>query len=408
MNIFENPELERGFVQTQDTPLLTRALGLQVSRNGIEDLAAIERGDYGNDIQSAISKMGMTFGELARTITSATSAFPVRENLEAEAKILVPTETPFRNKLNRVAGAGVSSQFRQITSFGGGWGSSFDQGGGGSAAQVFYSETGAPASVDSSYVNKLYGFKRMGNLGSVGGFAMAAGANFQNQLAIEKRNKLYNLMLNEENALINGSSTSTAAPWGDGTNAWGFDGIINLATTANGVPSAQVVSSVGALTTGAIDSMLKLLWAQGGSGYFMLMNGTDAMSLAHLLEASGTMARYILDNQGKARQGLRVESYVHPVDGSDVEIIVSRFVPQGTIIFGRDALPDGTPLLDVEVLPQVQLPIVPGEPIQGYTARDIPVAVSSIDVFNFAVTVYEVLRLKSALHVGKMTGVTAV
>jgi hypothetical protein len=405
---FMSANLENGFEAGPSMPLLSRYAGATLSPELRDEIAAINRGDFSGDINKVLGALGDSFSTLERTITSATSAFPVRENLEAEAKILIPTDTPVRNLLPRVPGSGTAIQWRQLTSFGGGWGSGYDQGGGGSAAQVFYGETGAPAAVDSAYAAKSAGYKLLGVMGSVSGFAMAAGQNFQNQLAVEKTNKLRNLMLLEEFALINGSSTSTAAPFGNGTTAFGYDGLINLVTTANGTPAAQVQTAIGALTLAHIDAQLNRLFAQGGSGHYMLVNMVEATSLAHLAQASGSINRILIDNQGSAVINTRVSAYIHPTTGEPVDIIVSRFVPAGTILFCSRYLPDGSPAAQVNVLPQVQYPAIPGERIEGYVARDIAPTATAPDVFQFLVSVYEVLQLKSALHFCKSSGVTAV
>lgn len=377
------------------------------------ELPKLQRGEFVGDLQQLMFKLGTSLKDfqrgIERGVTSSMTAFPVRENLEAEAKILVPLDTPFRAMLPRTPGAGTASAWRQLTALGGGWGSAYDQPGGGSATRMFFAETGAPAEHTSVYAAKSASYKLLGTYFSVTGFAMASGANFQQQYATERKNAILNLMLNEEHALINGDSAATAAPWGDGSSALAFDGIINLVTVANGTPSAQVQTSVGALTIAHLEAQLTRIWKQGGRDMYILCNAQETQSLSTLAQSSSTIIRVqATATEGQSVLGLKVTGIVHPVSGEIVPIHTSRFVPAGTIIFGSKYLPDGSPSADVNVLPQVELPqLAPNEPVQGYTAQELAATTAAPQVFAGIVTVYEVLRLKGATVFAKSTGVTA-
>jgi hypothetical protein len=209
-----------GFEVGPSIPLFTR--GANLSPQAQEFLGSLERTEAIGDLNQIAFQLGSTLKELQRGISSGATAFPVRENLESEAKVLVPLDTPVRNMLPRRMGHGTASVWKQITSLGGGWGTSLDQPGGLSSIRSFFSESIAgaqsPAEHTTVYAEKTASYKLMGTYGSITGFAMAAGANFQNQMAMEKANAIRNLMLNEEYALISGDSSSSAAPWGDGTN----------------------------------------------------------------------------------------------------------------------------------------------------------------------------------------------
>lgn len=435
------------------------------------------------DIAQILFHLGMEQRDFQRAITSGMAAFPARENLEAEAKLLIPLDTPLRNLLPRTPGAGTASKWKQLSSLGGGYmgattvaaggftapgltlnvnsvagfvvgdtllvdtGANQEQriiastnpgavpptvtmtssltishaagaavvkagvqpGSGAGAIRAFFAETGAPAEHSSVYVDQSAGYRLLGTFGQVSGFAMAAGATFQAQLAVEKANAIRNLMLNEENALINGDATSAQPPWGDGTNALAFSGLVNLISTANGTPSNQVQLAVGALTTQHLDQQLSRLYNQGAQGAFLLMNEQEIRSLVHLGESSGSVIRVMATSDGKAVLGLQITGYVHPITGEMVSLYASRFLSPGTILFGSQRLPDGSPTMDVNVLPQVQLPqLAPYDGVQGYTAQEIAPSIAAPQMYPFLVTVYEVLRLKSALHAAKSAGVTAV
>ena len=468
------------------------------------DAAGVERVDLIGDIGSLQKDLGMALSEIKRAITTSTNAFPVRENLEAPARILVPMDTPLRNMLPRTVGAGTASQWRQVVSVGGGYGfATTVTTGAASATQTvgstagmrpgdvlqfvtattgvpiggtvalslrtvssitsatvvvltatittvtgdlvvntgnvtltaggyvhgrpagagvptgitattyygrsFYAETGAPAEKQTSYIARSEGYKLLGTFGSVSGFAMAAGANFQPQLATEKRNAIQALMLNEENALWQGSSTSLLPPWGDFTNALGFDGLVNLITTARGTPADNVQSSVGPLTLSHVDNQLKRIVEFGGQEQWIGASSQEILSFVHLAEAAGSIIRIQATMDGGAVLGLNVTGYVNPITRQLVPIMYSRFLEPGTMIFGSKRLPDGTPALDVNVLPQVELPALePTESIQGYVARELAVTTSAVDIHPFVVTVYEVPRMFGNTVFAKSTGITAV
>jgi hypothetical protein len=454
-----------------------------------QEMGQIQRGEFTGNVQDILSKFNTNLTGLqhliTRGITTATTNFPVRENLEAEAKILIPDETPLRNRLKRVPGAGLATAWKQMVNLGGGyaegtvttsatvvgaatvtvatgkhpfaagdtilvdalgatpetkvilsvgadvngnqeitvttnWAAVHASGkditkvnnlqpGYKHALRAFFAEGGAPQEHTTQYAAKTASYKLLGTYGTVTGFAQAAGMNFQNNLAIEKTNAIRNLMLNEEFALINGSDTAVYFPWGDGTNALGFNGFLNLITTANGTPTDQIQTAVGPLTTQHLDDQLTRLWAQGARGLWMYMSAQEILSMTHLAEASGSILRVMATSDGKGVLGIKVTGYVHPISGEIVDILPGRMMPSGTIMFGSDSLPDGTPTMDVDVLPQVQLPeLAPNENIQGYTAQELAPTHTAPQVYGFIVTVYEVPRLKSAVHVAKSTGITSV
>lgn len=463
----------------ESRPIIERWQTPEIARMDEATIDRIERGDFGNDMGGLLKSIMDSQRTMERSITSATSNLPIRENLEAEAKLLIPTDTPFRNRLRRTPGTGLNSRWKQILSLGGGYmaasttvGSSiatattftvasgagivagdqlaidsgvnfeiktvvsvnqatgvvtvsalgfahangvgvikYGQQGGSSQGVVrsFFAETGSPQDHTTIYAEILQSYKLMGVFGSVTGFAMAAGANFQNQYVTEKGNSIKNLMLNEENALINGDATNILFPWGDGTNALSFNGIVNLITTANGTPAPQVQTAVGALTLAHIDGQINRQYLQGSQNLWMLMNPQECASLAHIATATGAIQRVMFTPQGHGVLGIKITGYTHPTTGALIEIIPSRFLAPGTIIFGCDNLPDGSPALDVDVLPQVQLPaLAPNDNVQGYTAQDLAPGITAPQVYPWIVSVYETLRLKSALHFCKSTGVLAV
>ncbi len=373
-----------------------------------EIMDRIRRGEStGDDLANLLSTMANNQNDLSRVLTS--SEVPVRENLEAPALNLIPEDTPIRNLLPRVPGAGTAAAWKQITSLGGGWGSGYDQPGGGSALQLFYAETGAPVSFETVYANKTSSYKLMGALRSITGFAMATGATYQDQLAVERQNALLDCMLNEEFALLWGDSTDTAVPWGDGSNALAFDGLMNLVTTANGVPSAQISAVNGAWTLSHIDLQISRIWNQGGKDPYLIINQVEARSLINLLQAANSIYRLQIPDQRDVTAGFRVAKFVTST-GMTADIYLSRFQIAGNVLYGSRKGPDGAAAATVNVLPQVPAPQGVERPnmIQGYTLTDLARTLTAPDVHPFMISVYETLQLKNAKIFAKDTGVTAV
>ena len=132
-------------------------------------------------------------------------------------------------------------------------------------------------------------------------------------------------------------------------------------------------------------------------------------SLVHLATGSGSINRIMGTPEGKLIVGATVSAYIHPITGQMVPILVSRFMPAGTIWYGSETGPEGMPAVDVRVLPQVQLPeLAPNQMIQGYVAQELAPTTSAPQVYPGLVSVYEVLRMKNANVVAVSTGVTAV
>ena len=104
------PIYTRGSQLTEATnELIERMQRFEVPEN-------IERGgsvEMMGDLASLQKQLGMTLAEMKRAITTSTTNFPVRENLEAPARNIIPTDTPLRNMLPRTVGAGTVTEILQ-------------------------------------------------------------------------------------------------------------------------------------------------------------------------------------------------------------------------------------------------------------------------------------------------------
>jgi hypothetical protein len=380
------------------------------------DLDRVSRGEFGGDLSGFAANMAAEIDslrqEVSRAITSSTANLPIRENLEAPAIVLVPEDTPFRNTLPRVPGSGLAAVWKQIVTLGGGWGTDVDQPGGGAKVRQFYTESTAPVTQSTTYATKMAQYKLMGAYGSVTTFAASAGANYSDLRAEERRNALANFFLNEENALINGSSTSTAAPWGDGATAMAYDGILSLTATANGTPAAQVQTAVGPLTLDHYNAQLRRLWNYGGRDLFILQSADVTLWLQKLLRDAGEPYRLDVKDQANATMGFHVAVYISPVNGQRVTIMTSRFMPAGTIEFGSFLTDTGRNAFEIDVLPQAPLPADVQRPdgskqlIQGYYVTELARQADNPEEELFMVNCYSVPKMKDARLFAKSTGVT--
>ena len=115
----------QGLSLVPSRPVLTRGVELSTKSSellermqrcsDLERAALLSDGAWAAQITEALAEMN-------RAITSATTALPIRENLEAPTILLVPSDTPLRARLPRTPGSGTASSWRQVTSLGGGYG----------------------------------------------------------------------------------------------------------------------------------------------------------------------------------------------------------------------------------------------------------------------------------------------
>ncbi|HEX9997011.1 MAG TPA: hypothetical protein VGB45_07710 [Abditibacterium sp.] len=398
------------------TPAVLRA---EISPSLVSDIERLERGEFASgDISSLarniIGEIESLRTDVARVVTSQTANLPVRENLEATATILIPQDTPFRNRVPRTVGNGAAAVWKQVVSLGGGWGTDVEQPGGGNAAKrVFYAELGKPEQFTTEYATRMAQYKLMGAYGGVTGFAAAVGGNYQDQRAAERRLALQNFMLNEENAMINAIKVATVAPWGDGTTALAYDGLSSSVATGNGTPGVNVQVAVGPITLDHYNSQLRRLYTWGARDLFILQNADATMWLQQLLRDSGEPYRLDIVDQSQAKIGFTVAIYVHPVTGQNVTIMTSRFAKAGEIIFGGMTQDNGTNALELEVLPQapipddVQRPDGSRQDIQGYYVTELARSPEQPEVEPFMVNLYSTFKLKNSQMFAKSTGCQA-
>jgi hypothetical protein len=224
--------------------------------------------------------------------------------------------------------------------------------------------------------------------GSVTGLAVAAGGNFQDQLAAEKRNTIFHLKNLEEVALISAPGTGIT-----------FSGLLTQITTANGSYVAATTASSASPEASAmiadIDALLKSAWDKGGSISLLVVRGTEAKVISESLTQSASQVplRVVFPTPEGITGGFHINRYVNPVTGRSVEILPDNFHTTGTIIGIAEQLS--------EPIPGQGAAGILVDTLLSYALSDVP---NTADAFSFRVKKYEVLAMPSRKFCGVITG----
>ena len=246
----------------------------------------------------------------------------IREDLQAVAKIVVPLDTPLRNRFPRFKGNGRAHSWTKLTSLGTGGGA--------------FAENGRPNTTDSLYVQVSAPYKQVGNDLAVTDMMIAAGATFQDVLAEQRKAKIRKTMLDEENLLING----------DNTNPLEFDGLIQQITT-------NVTTATTALTLDMLNDSMAAMYTAGGSPSSIILGTREKNKLNKSLFSQ---IRYT-NNSSEKRDfgGLSIQKL--DTDFGEVDLIVSRFLAPAVglstclLLDERSLLDDGENIQIRELIP---------------------------------------------------------
>lgn len=191
---------------------------------------------------------------LAKSITTATGLVPF--DLQAPAKNLYPVNTPIRNRLPRVPGIGLATNWKAIQAI---TGSGFD-------AMGWVAEGQRTARMSYSVVNKSAGFVTIGEEDQATFEAINAGMGFEDVRSTGTMRVLQKMMLKEENALLFGNaSLSLGTPGTPTLSAAGSGATLPAATYSvivvaltgegfrgasltNGVPTSQTITGADGQT----------------------------------------------------------------------------------------------------------------------------------------------------------------
>jgi len=330
--------------------------------------------DQLQQISQTISQINAKIAAFEKTVSSSDAAWPVRENLAAEAKLVIPVDTPLLNRLPTKAGSGKAAAWKEIVALG-------------SSAltySMFYAEAGAPSSRTTVYADRSEIYKLAGLDGGVAGFAIAAGANFQDQLAIEKRNTIRHLKILEETALINADGTGYA-----------FSGLLTQICTGNGSTVRASTGGTASAVINDLDYILKSAWDKGGDISLLVLRSSEAKAISDAITRDSGTSPLRINLQGpiSIAGGFFVNQYISPISGSRVELMPDKFLTTGTIIGISEQLPAPVPGQGGE---GIWLDV-----LLDYALSDVS---SANDVFLFRVRRYMTLPFPGRIFSAVITG----
>jgi hypothetical protein len=329
-----------------------------------------------NSFTETIAQINQRLSEFEKTILSTQTAFPVRENLAAEAKLVVNTTTPLLNRFPTKPGSGAAAAWREITSFGS------------DPSSVFYAEAATPSSRTTVYAARSETYRQLALDGTVSGLALAAGANFQDQLAAEKINTIFHLKNLEEAAIISAPGTGIT-----------FSGLLTQIATANGSYVAATTATTSAPEASAIindiDALLKSSWDKGAEVNLLVVRSTEAKLISEALTSSASTVplRVVMAGPEGITGGFHINKYVSAVTGKIAEILPDVKHTQGTIMGIVERLPEpisgqGDAGVHLDVL-------------LDYALSDVP---ATADVVQFRVKRYYTVACAGRKFFGKITG----
>lgn len=258
----------------------------------------------------------------AEVLTSSTFVPPTRsvfapENITEDIKLVVPIETPIRNRMPVVQGFGQAAVFKKLTSK---LHSNSGAAGVGTNTAIAFADAGAPNETTQTYTTVSYPFKLLGRKVEVGGLYIAATQNGmggggdpringENALSARERVKAVEVMLGEEELLIGGDVD---------TSALQFDGLGKQITTNSG--------NAALLTASGISSFCNTAFNAGGNPSVLYHNARQGRAVADNLEWSGSIQRIAVSNPTGVTAGAKVTEVINSVTGTVIDLEVSRYV----------------------------------------------------------------------------------
>ena len=261
----------------------------------------------------------------------------VREDLQAELAIMAPTDTPVRNRLNRIPGNGKAHAWYQLNPTSATEGLFL----GTAPSNAFFERGGLPNASQASYKYKSAPYVSLGDMITVSFFDQMAGATYADVKKLQTKIKMINTALIEEWAIINGDSS---------TNPLQFDGLLKQITTNT------VDASGAAFTLTQITTLMQQIALVGGKPQAVILGYRDNQRFSELV--LGGYYRLFQAGAGSMADipaGVAVTKWVSPF--GTVDIIGSRYLKNtgvdGDIIIIDDktVMDDGNAIQMVDLMP---------------------------------------------------------
>lgn len=279
-----------------------------------------------NDIQKAISSVDVS------------SLLLVREDLQAEMAIAAPTDTPLRNRFNRIQGNGKAHSWYQLVP------TTVAEGDflGTSPAQGFFERGGLPDAQTPKYKFVSAPYTSLGDVAQVSFFEQMAGGTYTDIKKHQIKVKMLNTALIEEFAIINGDSSV-----GSGLQ---FDGL-RKQITAN-----IKDNTTSPLALDDINTVEQNIVTKGGKPQALVMGYRDVKKFNDLVFTS----HYRLFQAGAGSMsdipaGISITRWTSPF--GTVDVIGSRYLPASgnagevLIIDDKTVLEDGNAIQMVDLMP---------------------------------------------------------
>lgn len=297
------------------------------------DLAKSDIAGLVNDLKLDIQKAAETISTYTFSPTSRSVFSP--ENLDEEIKYLTPKQAPLRNRLPRTSGMGQHAEWKKMTSkLHTNVGVS-----GGTNTTIAFADAGAPSETAQSYSTAVAAYKLLGRKLEVGGLALAASRGRDGQPDMqderEKKVKMLEVMLGEEEMIISGDTDNSALE---------FNGLGDQITTYSGTLGAFV-------TVSGLEAHMAQGFADEEADYTAFVAHPNQMvHLANDLARSGSITRVNVDSPaGGVTAGTQITGILNPVTGSRVDLIPHRFVG-GTAYLLTEKSPTGENWIEMEDL----------------------------------------------------------
>ena len=288
------------------------------------------------DIQKAISS------------TSVDGLMLVREDLQAEMAIMAPTDTPLRNRLNRIQGNGKAHAWYQLvpTVSAGAQSAGHLFLGGTAPENAFFAKGGLPTATQPSYVYKSAPYVSVGDLATVSFFEQMAGGTYTDIKKHQIKTKMLNVALIEEWAIINGDSAISPLQ---------FDGLTKQITT--NIQDCKVAGVNQPLALSDLTAVCKKIVNKGGKPQAVIVGYRELQKISELVMSSyyklfqagaGTMA--------DIPAGISITKWLSPF--GLVDIIGSRYIVEdingdsfALVIDDKTVLEDGNAVQMVDLMP---------------------------------------------------------
>ena len=275
----------------------------------------------------------------AITETSVSGLLLVREDLQAEMAIMAPTDTPMRNRLNRVQGNGKAHSWYKLVP------TSQPEGLflGTPPSAGFFANGGLPTGTTPSYKHVSAPYSSLGDLATVSFFDQMAGGTYTDIKKHQLKVKMLNVALMEEWAILNGDSVA---------NPLAFDGL-RVQITTNTKDNANAPLALNDLT-----AIMQTIVEKGGKPQAVVASYREIRRISELVLSS--FYRLVQAGAGSLADvsaGVSVTKWTSPF--GVVDIIGSRYiVPAGIplvadvlVVDDVSVLEDGNAVQMVDLMP---------------------------------------------------------